>query len=645
MHLISGLPIDCSLYIPPNSQGDIFSFLTAEKDYRKGRNIARNVFREQLKIITEVLYMVPSESKELRLCFFCEDVSPILSDEISQLLGQLEEIQVRTVKVCSTGDKKFKKFTADTMRIISDFLLPFERHSERKKTAYGLLNVFKKFIPREYTTELDFRESVFLKLCTQTKTLQNLDRKGIKAFLDSNFLSWQESLIMVPHHDWLVSSDQSEFTWRTNTKRPRGQILPFDYVGEIEKFYPQLHSWKQSPKGILLRNYSHEEFLPLLKTSSRFSFEFDWVYFSPESVTLIEVTTNEKVKNKRDFIMDKILQMRKQITELKSIVYNILFRDKSGVFDGNFSFQKFFDERFKCVIFFANIPHKALSLNLETILNEVETESNLESLLFAGTKEFADDLQTLYLYDTTKGKLSTSSLNSESGFSELIEDVLGVFTLGYFCESKGYKTSHMHSKCDMFPEQELPMTVKYKKCQKKFFRRFQNLHGNKQSLCFIDYFDTPLSTQQLGILLTNPKFLCCIGDAGTGKTTLLLAKALMCALDSSVERIHFFVPFDNWLLRKIITGYRERYSDIIHSKFQLQDSLWFLSDVLMKSSQYLRKTVIFLDGIYYQDEKIVNDDLRNLMLRTGPLLQHFWFTSMTMEGAESETPILQKFCR
>ena len=489
-----------------------------------------------------------------------------------------------------------------------------------------------------------------------------LASSDIEIFLNDYFATRQETLITIPDFDRIKVTKLFELgvpkKGELSEKDPVDDypVDPWDstvfsYIGEVEKFWPQFGLWEKDPKGLLMHGYSQNELKPLLINDQFFSFEFDWLYFSSQSVTLVEVTICEdpgKKENIESRVKEKVKQILKHICTLKLIVWYILkhFNPESQLLCTT-EFNNFLGRCFKFVIHLANVEIEANVKNLSKQLLNLMQMANFkgENVLLAGSTS------KLYKLDFTNEILHESSLTSSCEVSdediELLKWISATFALGYFVQ-KGSTILDNHLQCPG------PFAERYIERQRTFLRKFT--HFSNADTSFLKELNVILSPQQFGVLFANPKVVFLTGESGAGKTELLLAKALQSASDNSIDKIFFCMPSQyvssggKPQLRKLwnyVEGFREKHKRRFNDKFEIISYETLISrSFLQKAPVWWNRTVLLIDEFHYRYDStfgISSEEFKNACLKIGPYLKNFWFATITLKWYDGMRKIIDTF--
>ena len=479
-----------------------------------------------------------------------------------------------------------------------------------------------------------FRKTTFkavegpLSLCLQNKT-------SITCFQNCYLKKAYSELITIPDFERIESTKlyplQPKQDRLDDYKCPGLHPGPsmYDYVGEFERFWPHFHAWFPSPKGVLMHSYGQGELLPLLQNENIFSFEFDWLFWMSDKVIIFEVAMGKKPIGKK----------LGQVFTRHYRIFQILFHFFSSITSSNCS-ETFFKKVARFVIFFAGINHEFLSSQLCGAIkgskSYIGNKDVLDCLYFAGNTNGQCKEDSFLKFDPTSHKmvdrkLESSALTTEE--KELFDSLMCLFSLGYF-------TNRNDDVIQAFQQTPSCLNARYIKCQQRFMQKFLHDFGlNNDKSKFLNSLDIILTPQQFGIILDNPKFLFCPAEAGSGKTQLLLAKALESALDDDVDSIFFCIPEPKNIFRWRRNDLQEMILDFVRrNKFAFGAKFHIISDqkllhLLTKTPRELQRTVLLVDEFLYGHEETFGLDRSTfyyVALKTFPFLKNCWLTNVTL---------------
>ena len=401
----------------------------------------------------------------------------------------------------------------------------------------------------------------------------------------------------------------------------------YDYVGEIEQFWPNFNNWFSNPTGLLMHSFSQKELLPILQNRNIFSFQFDWLFWMEDKLIVFEVAMGEKP------VGPKLEQLfTRHIPVMRTIFHSL--NSSAATTD---LVRTTFEKCVKYVIFFAGLDHLELLKRIPGAVKSCEKyKSNskiLNNLYLVGMSNRNE--KKIWKHDINK-KLLTSCDIEPAGITDeeksLLKKTMSFFAMGYFTN----KNDHILQPFHQSPE---TLRVRYIDCQQRFLNEFLESSNDKTNE-FLHKLDIILSPQQFGIILDDPKILLCPAEAGSGKTQLLLAKALQSALDENVDGVYFCIPVPrnqgNWKrkqLKQIINDFVKRNENYFKSKFHLISDI-DLKKFLSKTVKDLQRSVLLVDEFQYNYEDalgIQKSEFRKLAFRTFPHFKNCWLANATLD--------------
>ena len=413
----------------------------------------------------------------------------------------------------------------------------------------------------------------------------------------------------------------------------------YDYVGEIEQFWPNFNSWFPNSKGLLMHSFSQKELLPVLQNRNIFSFEFDWLFWMEDKLIVFEVAMSKKP------VGPKLEQLFTRHIPVVRTLFHFL-NSSAATADVVRSMLE------KCVIyviFFAGLNHQELLGRIPGAVKSCKKyKSNskiLNNLYFVGMSNKNEE--KFWKYDINKKSLIPCDIQPANITDEakgLLKKTMTFFAMGYFTNKND----------DIFqPFQQSPETlrVRYIDCQQRFLNKFLE-NSNEKTKDFLHKLDIILSPQQFGIILDDPKILLCPAEAGSGKTQLLLAKALQSALDENIDDVYFCIPVpgndENWKrnqLGKIVNDVVERNKNDFKSKFHLISDT-DLKIFLSKPVENLHRSVLLVDEFQYNYEDafgVQRSEFKNLALKTFPYFRNCWLANVTLHYHVNTSGYLYEF--
>ena len=489
----------------------------------------------------------------------------------------------------------------------------------------------------------------------------HLDASGIQKFIAIYLANRNEKLITFPDFDKIkctklfpVVHKRNQTLDYINTHMIEDGGV-FGYIGEIERFWPHFNKkWFPGVAGVLMHSFCSKKLKAVLHCSNKINFEFDWLFWHQSRVVLFEVGMRETKNNHQqltddkisDIIRDKLNMTRKQYLP----VLKVLFYSIGGFRNKNEMFESWLFGCLSVVLFLANVDHKRLRNKVEEYIKSRmqsgdftdQEKTSLSFIHFAGdTLDDSMNKGIFYKYDVDRMRVievrSTDLVaqreerNGEIEASKF-EEIMGTFALSYFCTDGSNIIGN-------FKQGPGSLLERFIDAQKKFIEKVHGIQHLKKDLLKLDVL---LSPQQFRILLEDRKFLRCVGEAGSGKTELLLSKALISSLRDDVERIIFWVPRQvspDAPLIKIVENYKERKNI---DKMDIVGGGLIYKVLLELDVSRLKKTVLLVDEFQDRYEnciEISQEKFLYLSQQVFPYLKTCWMVSTTLKYIDRESSI------
>ena len=397
----------------------------------------------------------------------------------------------------------------------------------------------------------------------------------------------------------------------------------YDYVAEIEQFWPNFNNWFPNSQGLLMHSFSQKELLQILQNRNLFSFEFDWLFWMNDKLIVFEVAMGKKPVGPK----------LEQVFTRHFPILRTLFHCLNPYAVPDKVVRSMFEKCVNYVIFFAGIDHQELLRRIPGAVKSCEKyRSNsevLNNLYFVGVSNEND--RKFWKYDEKlliSCDIQPVSLSDHE--KKVLKRTMRFFAMGYFTN----KNDEVLQSFEQSPE---TLEARYIDCQQKFLNKFLESSDDKTNE-FLHKLDIILSPQQFGIILEDPRLLFCPAEAGSGKTQLLLAKALQSALDESIDGVYFCIPVprneETWerkQLNTIVKDFVER--NKIEAKVHLISDNDLEKKVFSKPVQDLQKSVLLIDEFHFNYEdafSIKKSEFKELALRTFPFFRNCWLVNVTL---------------
>ena len=396
-------------------------------------------------------------------------------------------------------------------------------------------------------------------LSKKHETFEQIDE--VIQLFDFYFPDRHQKLLSVPHFNRI----EDHMLYAYTNEGELGKFCDYaGYLGEVRLFSEKLLANLKSPTGILLKNFSNDHLNEILDFGfcATQQFEIDWLYLGAIYIVAFEVGMSENPQLPRSAICNKIEQtIEKTIPQMQMILYSLLvpYNEKRNQRE-KCSFDKLIQKMFKVIVFLPNITLDSLvtefklirelcqsSKNdkklasgglqkIKTILNVLKNKQQIcSSVLFlVEDKGQSNGLKLVRLAETLEIVDSDCSLEEFFSCTDSVQESLLKFLCSMFSFARLKSIENTNDKT------VLEVDDRYKLSRKKVSQE-DNEQKAETSTGILSYSNFVLSPQQHRILSDNSKtHLVITGQPGTGKTTLLLAKAEELARSEEVTKIHFF---------------------------------------------------------------------------------------------------------
>ena len=397
-------------------------------------------------------------------------------------------------------------------------------------------------------------------LSKKPETFEQIDE--VIQLFDFYFPDRHQKLLSVPHFNRI----EDHMLYAYTNEGELGKFCDYaGYLGEVRLFSEKLLANLKSPTGILLKNFSNDHLNEILDFGfcATQQFEIDWLYLGAIYIVAFEVGMSENPQLPRSAICNKIEQtIEKTIPQMQMILYSLLvpYNEKRNQRE-KCSFDKLIQKMFKVIVFLPNITLDSLvtefklirelcqsSQNdkksasgglqkIKTILNVLKNKQQIcSSVLFlVEDKGQSNGLKLVRLAETLEIVDSDCSLEEFFSCTDSVQESLLKFLCSMFSFARLKSIENTNDKT------VLEVDDRYKLSRKKVSQE-DNEQKAETSTGILSYSNFVLSPQQHRILSDNSKtHLVITGQPGTGKTTLLLAKAEELARSEEVTKIHFFM--------------------------------------------------------------------------------------------------------
>ena len=472
-----------------------------------------------------------------------------------------------------------------------------------------------------------------------------LDRKGMTHFIEVYSLFKSSKVTTIPDFD----KNSSNKLYHTDPLL--GDTICYasiwKHIGEFEKFWPQFWKWfDKETTGLLLHGFSKKMLESILQASLGFDFEFDWLLFTQSKLFLFEVRCGCENNNFGKAISDKLNQVfTRHIPSMHIIMWHLMDHlrktDKLSGLEENY-FQNFFQERFSVIVFVVGVSTEFLKNSLAKVITNktglnfnFDEISNLsfQSIYFVGqdsnTSEASHFLRVwrdrnnkISVSEDQNSPIQTSRDDLAGPEQSTVQILAGMFALGYRID----RSENGHA--STLDEKLLPQ-------QRNYFGKLEKRNELDHNFIEISkFFSVVLSPQQFQILRSPEQRLILAGEPGTGKTILLLIKALDALWKKEVGDVYFCTPESKVELRKYVKGFTEleKQAEFFVEKFH------FLSDLELfklndKCFSELQSSMLLVDEYYFDYEEsfeLQSDKFSHLRDRILPHLKYCWITDVVL---------------
>ena len=302
------------------------------------------------------------------------------------------------------------------------------------------------------------------------------------------------------------------------------------------------------------------------------NFQYDWLLCSRDGFTIFEVARSKNPDNPLSTVLNKLSdKATNHITTLQFIVSSVLY---GHGFLSDEDKQNILFHCIRLIIIFPNSTidgiRSQIGENKDRILKSNFGQWGHIQLLVPNTNIYDPDVQIVLFDIDNQLNLVESSKTISEIFDpkniDLLEPAIQNH-LSYIAALLSFSYLMRFNKSDdnfLYSESSEPMHVDRKYAAEEGLRNSRNK----------TYLNIILSPQQHRILSENRKFLFIIGEPGTGKTALLLAKACSTVLhDQTIEFAFFCLPGEKTELVEFIKSFVENHAcrEILANKFRVID--------------------------------------------------------------------------
>ena len=423
-----------------------------------------------------------------------------------------------------------------------------------------------------------------------------------------------------------------------------------DFTGEQLDFCEKLLQKLKNPKGLLIRSFAALELNAVLKSHYSLNFQWDWIFCSHEGIYGIEISRSDNLQNPKLTVERKFTSvLSTSMPKLHLVLASFLEKSSESLEVGQRKI--FFAKHFKFIIYFTNISMP----DIRSIVNTSQTKSKkiwnilektpievLEQVFIMGLEDATFDKNLPDLYKIVK--------RTEESTWTLEKSELSVRQI--FSDSKTGSANHDCSYPESVSNSDAK-TLQYLTGLLSFgFLAFNFcIHEPKTGPLKLDQKISPkvdpdncniiLSPQQTRILRENKRFVFLVGEPGSGKTSILFAKALDAARDPLIDHIIFVYPNTKTEFKKVLDKF---VCLAFWSCFRDKIFITKISDLKKFLRQFdLSRSVLLADEFYTDSDEEYSKSDSFLIGVTGllswyPKLRQCWLTK-TEAGQNSRMKV------
>ena len=261
----------------------------------------------------------------------------------------------------------------------------------------------------------------------------------------------------------------------------------------------------------------------------------------------------------------------------------------------------------------------------------------LDILYFVGNSGCEYSETPFYKFDSKCGKkgeivsCEVDTVEATGDEKYLMNQIKSFFALGYFTNVNDVVLQPFRQSPKLLDE-------RFRQNQKKIWEKYLKNNGFNDSH-FLQELDVVLSPQQFEVIRDNPKMLLCPAESGSGKTQLLLAKALQSFMDQSVHSVYFCIPLpkaeDKWKRKNLVQIVEDFAKDkkALGSKFHIISDLDLSKLLRNKALRELKGMVLLIDEFHYdyaESFSITKEEFHALAMEIFPYLRNCWLANVTM---------------
>ena len=361
------------------------------------------------------------------------------------------------------------------------------------------------------------------------------------------------------------------------------------FIGEIRDFWVNFVAKIPDPIGLLIKSYTDSKINSILdQVTFNCRFEIDWLYCGDELILAFEIGRTNNPTNPLCTIYNKFEQVLNKLMPTMFLVLTVLHKSIqkfSLVTETNQNFWLFVYKTFKFVLFLPNISSDVFTQIVSDLKNKEKLKkfpilNRLKNVISKAASEKLENLLILTLDDpyTPNCRTKNFKIDQNLNLEESQKTVQDLIKHGHFNRQTNeqnsviqYISGLLAFSCliekDLLPSEKENWARNYVTPVPTFYEQKLNAitktEDSKKELL-----DVILSPQQHRILQENRRRVLIVGEPGSGKSALLLARAKQAAQDNKIQHILFSTPAGKTEYRELVHSYVNKPgNELLKSKF------------------------------------------------------------------------------
>ena len=530
---------------------------------------------DKIPIVILFIFIVQHPNKELENCnAILDQITKFVSIQEFEKLDILFRFLFKNKSSHPGLDSKKER------QKLKNLISVQKENLEIKKSIFEFLQVHDSEVNLQISTKK------FKKIGSAEITLADFDE--VVYLYKLYFPAKDHSLETLPSKMWETDS----LLYKTGH---RGELLESSegYFGEMKDFWENYVTKLSNPVGLLIKSYSNAHVNAILhRPVFSNQLDIDWIYCGHKMILAIEIGRTNLPESPIYSICNKLEQVLGKILPSTFLALHAIFRSfpknirKKENEEYSKTFWLFVRRSFRFVIFFPNLSAKSFkeviqasrepldkkarqkTIGYRKIFSLISTakQYRLSSILFLMHEDLHSTAKPKTFYVDKDLNISESRIQVTEVFQakvnyrnpkpkyKLLEFVSGIFALSTLIKKEIFPSSA--------DKTNTPRDQKNLQDQKVFLKQ--------KNLVFNEFLDVVLSPQQHRILSENKRRVLIAGEPGSGKTSLLLAKAQIAAYDSKIEHILFAIPEEKTQFKDFLLDFvNKRGNERLKSKFIL----------------------------------------------------------------------------